>query len=311
MEWIETTGKTLNDALDLALDRLGIHKDELEYEVLDEGKKGVFGIGGTETRIKSRVKPISREKPKDRKTRGGARKTATKKDPLRTVKTKQTAKESDKEKLPVKTKPTAKESDKEKLPVKTKTAVKKRTIKKEVKMEDENNLKDEETSSVPEKQVREYGAPIEDQAKYAEEFLAGVVKFFDDDVKITSTLEEDSVTVAVEGNNVGLLIGTRGTTLFAVEELMRAVVQAKVGGYTARMYLDMGGYRETRKKALTDFANDLVKKVKETGRSQVLEPMVASDRKVIHDTISEIDGMSTTSEGYDPKRRVVVMIDEA
>ena len=295
MEWIETTGKTLNDALDLALDRLGIHKDELEYEVLDEGKKGVFGIGGTETRIKSRVKPISREKPKDRKTRGGARKTATKKDPLRTVKTKQTAKES----------------DKEKLPVKTKTAVKKRTIKKEVKMEDENNLKDEETSSVPEKQVREYGAPIEDQAKYAEEFLAGVVKFFDDDVKITSTLEEDSVTVAVEGNNVGLLIGTRGTTLFAVEELMRAVVQAKVGGYTARMYLDMGGYRETRKKALTDFANDLVKKVKETGRSQVLEPMVASDRKVIHDTISEIDGFSTTSEGYDPKRRVVVMIDEA
>ena len=293
MEWIETTGKTLNDALDLALDRLGIHKDELEYEVLDEGKKGVFGIGGTETRIKSRVKPISREKPKDRKTRGGARKTATKKDPLRTVKTKQTAKESDKEKLPVKTKPTAKESDKEKLPVKTKTAVKKRTIKKEVKMEDENNLKDEETSSVP------------------EEFLAGVVKFFDDDVKITSTLEEDSVTVAVEGNNVGLLIGTRGTTLFAVEELMRAVVQAKVGGYTARMYLDMGGYRETRKKALTDFANDLVKKVKETGRSQVLEPMVASDRKVIHDTISEIDGFSTTSEGYDPKRRVVVMIDEA
>ena len=295
MEWIETTGKTLNDALDLALDRLGIHKDELEYEVLDEGKKGVFGIGGTETRIKSRVKPISREKPKDRKTRGGARKTATKKDPLRTVKTKQTAKES----------------DKEKLPVKTKTAVKKRTIKKEVKMEDENNLKDEETSSVPEKQVREYGAPIEDQAKYAEEFLAGVVKFFDDEVKITSTLEEDSVTVAVEGNNVGLLIGTRGTTLFAVEELMRAVVQAKVGGYTARMYLDMGGYRETRKKALTDFANDLVKKVKETGRSQVLEPMVASDRKVIHDTISEIDGFSTTSEGYDPKRRVVVMIDEA
>ena len=51
MEWIETTGKTLNDALDLALDRLGIHKDELEYEVLDEGKKGVFGIGGTGARV--------------------------------------------------------------------------------------------------------------------------------------------------------------------------------------------------------------------------------------------------------------------
>ncbi len=287
MEWIETTGKTLNDALDLALDRLGIHKDEIEYEVLDEGKKGVFGIGGTETRIKARVKPISREKPKDRKTRGDSRKSSSKKD---------TAKNT---KASTKDKPTAK----------AKATTKTKAPKKEVKMEDENNSQDKENVT-EEKQVREYGAPIETQAKYAEEFLAGVVKFFDDDVKITSALEEDSVTVSAEGNNVGLLIGTRGTTLFAVEELMRAVVQAKVGGYTARMYLDMGGYRETRKKALTDFALNLVEKVKESGRSQVLEPMIASDRKVIHDIIADIEGVSTTSEGYDPKRRVVVMIDE-
>lgn len=287
MEWIETTGKTLNDALDLALDRLGIHKDEIEYEVLDEGKKGVFGIGGTETRIKARVKPISREKPKDRKTRGDSRKSYSKKD---------TAKNT---KASTKDKPTAK----------AKATTKTKAPKKEVKMEDENNSQDNENVT-EEKQVREYGAPIETQAKYAEEFLAGVVKFFDDDVKITSALEEDSVTVSAEGNNVGLLIGTRGTTLFAVEELMRAVVQAKVGGYTARMYLDMGGYRETRKKALTDFALNLVEKVKESGRSQVLEPMIASDRKVIHDIIADIEGVSTTSEGYDPKRRVVVMIDE-
>lgn len=282
MEWIETTGKTLNEALDLALDRLGIHKDEIEYEILDEGKKGVFGIGGSEARIKARVKPISREKPKDRKARGDSKKSSAKKDS---------------------TKSKAKTTTKPKATTKTKAP------KKEVKMEDENNTQDEENAT-EEKQVREYGAPIETQAQYAQEFLAGVVKFFDDDVKISSTLEEDSVTVAVEGNNVGLLIGTRGTTLFAVEELMRAVVQARVGGYTARMYLDMGGYRETRKKALTDFALNLVEKVKESGRTQVLEPMIASDRKVIHDTIAEIDGVSTTSEGYDPKRRVVVMIDE-
>lgn len=287
MEWIETTGKTLNDALDLALDRLGIHKDEIEYEVLDEGKKGVFGIGGTETRIKARVKPISREKPKDRKTRGDSRKSSSKKDTAKNTKA----------------------STKDKSTAKAKATTKTKAPKKEVKMEDENNSQDKENVT-EEKQVREYGAPIETQAKYAEEFLAGVVKFFDDDVKITSALEEDSVTVSAEGNNVGLLIGTRGTTLFAVEELMRAVVQAKVGGYTARMYLDMGGYRETRKKALTDFALNLVEKVKESGRSQVLEPMIASDRKVIHDIIADIEGVSTTSEGYDPKRRVVVMIDE-
>lgn len=291
MEWIETTGKTVNDALDLALDRLGIHKDEIEYEVLEEGKKGVFGIGGSESRIKARVKPISREKPKDRKNNRD-RKPAAKKDGARGAKAK----------------PVAKESNNEKTTTKQKPAQKARTPKKEEKMDDENNNQE---SEVQEKQAREYGAPIETQAQYAEEFLAGVVKYFDDDVKISSSIEEDSVTVSVAGNNVGLLIGTRGTTLFAVEELMRAVVQAKVGGYTARMYLDMGGYRETRKKALTDFALNLVEKVKESGRSQVLEPMIASDRKVIHDIIADIDGVSTTSEGYDPKRRVVVMIDEA
>lgn len=64
MEWIETTGKSVEEAIDLALDRLGIHKDELEYETMEAGKKGVFGIGGSEARIKSRVKPKSRENQK-------------------------------------------------------------------------------------------------------------------------------------------------------------------------------------------------------------------------------------------------------
>ena len=79
MEWIETTGKSVEEAIDLALDRLGIHKDELEYETMEAGKKGVFGIGGSEARIKSRVKPKSREKPKDRKSRNDSKRSSTKK----------------------------------------------------------------------------------------------------------------------------------------------------------------------------------------------------------------------------------------
>lgn len=172
---------------------------------------------------------------------------------------------------------------------------------------------DEETETVEstrEETKREYAAPLEDQAKYAKDFLSGLVRYFDDGCSIDSELEEDIINVSVEGKQVGLLIGSRGSTLFAVEELMRAVVQAKVGGYTARMYLDVGGYRAKRKIALADFASNLAAKVKETGRTQVLEPMIAADRKIVHDTIAEIDGISTTSEGYDPKRRVVVMVDD-
>ena len=69
MEWIEVSARTLDDARELALDRLGVVADELEYEVIDEPKGGLFGIGRTEARIRARVRPISREKPTDRRRR--------------------------------------------------------------------------------------------------------------------------------------------------------------------------------------------------------------------------------------------------
>ena len=69
MEWIEVSARTLEDARELALDRLGVVADELEYEVIDEPRGGLFGIGRTEARIRARVKPISREKPADKRRR--------------------------------------------------------------------------------------------------------------------------------------------------------------------------------------------------------------------------------------------------
>src|SRR5690349_4750994 len=70
MEWIEVTGRTVEDAKELALDRLGVVEDELEYEIIDEPRAGLFGrIGHTDARIRARVKPLSREKPGDRRRR--------------------------------------------------------------------------------------------------------------------------------------------------------------------------------------------------------------------------------------------------
>src|SRR5260221_8927863 len=69
MEWIEVSARTLEDARELALDRLGVVADELEYEVIDEPKGGLFGLGRTDARIRARVKPLSREKPPDRRRR--------------------------------------------------------------------------------------------------------------------------------------------------------------------------------------------------------------------------------------------------
>src|SRR5689334_16428806 len=70
MEWVETTGRTIEEALDAALDELGVDADEVEYEVLVEPRAGLFGrLGGTEARLRARVKPLSREKPGERRRR--------------------------------------------------------------------------------------------------------------------------------------------------------------------------------------------------------------------------------------------------
>jgi spoIIIJ-associated protein len=69
MDWIEVTARTVEEAKELALDRLGVVEAELEYDVVDEPRKGLFGIARGDARIRARVKPISREKPSDRKRR--------------------------------------------------------------------------------------------------------------------------------------------------------------------------------------------------------------------------------------------------
>ena len=72
MEWVETTGRTVADALDAALDELGVHEEDVEVEVLEEPKAGLFGrFGGSDARVRVRLKPISREKPGDRRRRKG------------------------------------------------------------------------------------------------------------------------------------------------------------------------------------------------------------------------------------------------
>ena len=72
------------------------------------------------------------------------------------------------------------------------------------------------------------------------------------------------------------------------------------------MEVDVAGYRAKRRAALADFTRNLADKVLETGKALALEPMSASDRKVVHDTAGEIDGITTSSEGEDPRRRVVL-----
>ena len=151
-----------------------------------------------------------------------------------------------------------------------------------------------------------------DGGEVAETFLNGLVEAFGRGARLERrALEEDTTEIAVEGDDLGLLIGQRGQTLSAVQELARTVVQRKAPGHTGRLVVDVAGYRRARRDALERFTRQVAEQVKETGVARVLEPMPPADRKVVHDTANTIDGVTTTSEGEEPRRHVVIVPEPA
>ncbi len=149
--------------------------------------------------------------------------------------------------------------------------------------------------------------PLCEQADVGRTFLVGLLSSFglDADVDVND-IDEDTVELAVSGADLGLLIGQGGSTLTAVQDITRTVVQRQTGGRNGRLLVDVGGYRQKRKEALERFTRGVADQVKASGVAKALEPMHAADRKIVHDTVNEIDGVTTTSEGEDPRRRVVI-----
>ena len=155
--------------------------------------------------------------------------------------------------------------------------------------------------------------PEGDAGEVGEEFLAGLISAFGVQGSVArSTLDDgETIELAVEGADVGMLIGPRGQTLSAIQELTRTVAQRRAGDGQPRLVVDVGGYRKARREALERFTRDVAGQVLSTGVVRVLEPMPPADRKVVHDTINTIEGVSTSSEGEEPRRRVVIQPTDA
>lgn len=150
--------------------------------------------------------------------------------------------------------------------------------------------------------------PAVDGGAVAERFLEGLVDVFGRRGQVQRREVDDETTeIALEGDDLGLLIGQRGQTLSAVQELTRTVVQRKAPGHSGRVVVDVAGYRRARRDALERFTLQVAEQVKSTGVARVLEPMPPADRKIVHDTVNTIDGVTTTSEGEEPRRHVVIV----
>ena len=295
MEWVETTGKTLEDAKDAALDQLGVDEADAEFEVVDEAKGGLFGLTRREARVRARVKPTS-PRPKverrDRRRRGGARGSGSgdasgdTETPARKPRTKSGAQRKDK----------SEKSD----------------------QRGDGRRRSEQTPSVAASEngdmpegipMTSDDATVEDQAEIISEFLRGLVDAYGLSGEIEQEqIDEDTIELKVVGEDLGLLIGPKGQTLMAIQDLSRTVVQRQAAGiHHGRVRLDVSGYRQRRREALERFASSIADEVKASGVQKALEPMNAADRKVVHDTVNEIEGVRTVSEGEDQRRRVVIL----
>jgi spoIIIJ-associated protein len=296
MEWVETTGRTIEEALDAALDELGVDEHDVEYEVLARPRGGLLGRFGGEARIRARVKPVSREKP------GGTRRRARRPrtgDGRSTERGERAGAEDDKEPVGVGSRE----------PTSTGNATRaggrpRRRNRRRRGRGSSSADKDQERGVTVEE---EPDMPVEEQVERAVDFTRGLVDAFGAKAEVASRFEdEDTVLVDVTGEDLGLLVGPRGATLAAIEELVRTVVQRQTGGHGVRVHVDVAGYRAKRREALTEFTRQLAERVRADGTEQALEPMGAPDRKVVHDVVAEIDGVSTSSEGEEPRRRVVI-----
>jgi spoIIIJ-associated protein len=151
------------------------------------------------------------------------------------------------------------------------------------------------------------GMTLEEQAEIGKTFLEGLISAFGLTATVSiRVIDEETVELAVDGEDLGILVGPRGTTLAAVQEVTRTAVQAKCPSRTDRILVDVARYRERRAKALGEFTAGLAAEVVATGEERQLEPMSPADRKVVHDAATEIDGVVTRSEGEEPDRFVVI-----
>jgi spoIIIJ-associated protein len=140
----------------------------------------------------------------------------------------------------------------------------------------------------------------------AADYLERLLDIVDYDGDIDLDVENGRAVVAIVGDDLQSLIGSRGETLDALQELTRLAVQQKTGN-RSRLMLDVSGHRQARREELAALARDTAQRVLASGESARLAPMNPFERKVVHDAISAIDGVHSESEGEEPNRRVVVL----
>jgi len=307
VEWVEGVGSSIAEATEMALEALGVHEDDAEVEVVNDVKVGLFNRVKDKARVRVRVKPaVPRSKDDKRRRRGrsGGGQARIQGGPgsKQGQKAGQKSKKSGSQtsgrgggQKPSKRGPEARSAGESAGQKGGRDGNRKRNG-------------GQKAASKPEDENME-SMTLSEQADLAEAFVTGLAAEFGETVTFERVdVDESEIRVIVSGENLGRMIGRRGTTANSIDELVRTVLQRRAGsGRDGRIRVDIGGVAGRREEALRAFCKKVAAQVRETGKEVALEPMRGSDRKIVHDAMTEEDGVDTTSEGEDPNRRVVVV----
>jgi spoIIIJ-associated protein len=292
IEWVEVRAPSIEEATRVALQELGLDSpDAVDVEILEQPMRGFLGMGAQDAVI--RVKPKQGAGRKRRGRRGGAGKAEAKSarsgdgsGSAGGATGKEGAKapsggRSGGEGRGGPARPSGARSTSE------------RTKRPQTKRED-----DDRAEMSP-----------EDQGTEIVRFLTGLLGAFGLEGEVSSRVEDDVIYVEVVGEQTEALVGPKGATLQATLELCRTIIQRRVQA-GAKIRLDIAGYNQRRREALKIYARRLGERVLEEGGEVMLEPMNSAERKVVHDTIAEMEGVRSYSEGEEPRRSVVVSKEE-
>ena len=284
MEYIEITGKTVDEAITNATIKLSVTSDKLDYVVVDKGNNGFLGIGKRPAVIKVRVAENVDEF--EQAVKGKVAETKTEDKPV--VKKAEPKRED---------KPVVKKAEPKHEEVKAAAPAPKQEVKAEA-------VQTEEVERTSKKPVA--GPNMEPAIK---KFLGDVLGAMgmNADVKVAIDENDGSVDIELVGESMGVLIGKRGQTLDSLQYLVSLVANKEAEGYF-RVKLDTENYRARRKETLESLARNIAYKVKRTRKPVSLEPMNPYERRIIHSALQNDRYVSTRSEGEEPFRHVVVYL---
>ena len=298
MDYIEVSGKNVDEALTNALIQLETTSDKVEYEVIEKGSSGFLGMFNKPAVIRVRKKAEEVEETVETVKKPVKKYSDSKNNNYKDGKKK--FKSDDKKDV----KPAAKAEVKSEVKAEVKSEVKTEVKPAEVKPESED--KDE-----TKKESSKYTTimPNEEIERRITTFLTDMFKAMGFEVAIKVSFDDpECVYVDLSGPNMGVLIGKRGQTLDSIQYLTSLVVNKGKDKYV-RIKLDAEDYRNRRKETLESLARNIAYKVKRTRRPVSLEPMNPYERRIIHSALQNDKFVSTKSEGEEPFRHVVVFLD--